>query len=390
MKQILSTLVLLAALSCSTVPEKTAGIGHYPGRMSESGAPSLVSGKKQYRNLACNRATYQSSSIDYNLTSQLATDGIITEGQAPWLEVLTDGQPVGKNMVEHLFDGRNSTRLELSGQNPSLEVRFHHMPVSADRIEIQGICPDDIYGCRGIEGEISSDGITWKPLHNLSVSVIDMDRRSFTASADLPENMPAEAFRLKFNLKDEVKVQIHTIDFLNEGKLMDVLPSLSFHSAWKSAGNADEWISVDLGADAVFDRMVFHWQNPPVSGHVEISSDGKTWKEWREITDTIISGKGKARYVRAVLDRTEDGEPFELKEWKIFGRGGIAVESRTAPERTGNRQYLTKGGWKVCRSSETVDDGETLSTAGFDDAEWLEATVPGTVLARHSEAKMAR
>lgn len=49
MKQILSILALMAVISCSQVQEKTAGIGHYPGRESESGAPSLVSGKEDLR-----------------------------------------------------------------------------------------------------------------------------------------------------------------------------------------------------------------------------------------------------------------------------------------------------------------------------------------------------
>ena len=52
----------------------TRGIGIYPGNPDESAAPSLVKGDGTYRNIALGRVTYQSSSYDYNLTSQLITD----------------------------------------------------------------------------------------------------------------------------------------------------------------------------------------------------------------------------------------------------------------------------------------------------------------------------
>lgn len=383
MKQLLSILALMAVISCSQVQEKTAGIGRYPGRESESGAPSLVSGRNAYRNLALNRMTYQSSGFDYNLTSQLATDGIVSPGHAPWLEVLGDGKPLGKTMVEHLFDGRTSTRINLSGKTPYLEIRFHHMPVSADRIEIKGYVSKDSRGCRGIECGISQEGSTWETVR---ASLVPHEGNTLYSAIDISGCIPAETFLFKFDLGEGTDIQLHTIDFYRDGRLMDVLPSLSFHSAWKSEGNADEWITVDLGAEASFDRMVFHWQNPPVSGLVKVSSDGMTWKDWKEIDDTVMTGKGKARYIRAVLDQTADGKPFELKEWEIFGRGGLMTESKAAPERTGNIQQLTRGGWKICRSSETAGNGEMISSAGFDDGAWLEATVPGTVLASYFHA----
>ena len=376
-------IAIAVIVSCSPAKEKTLGIGHYPGKASESGAPVLVSGGKNYRNLALNRATRQSSCFDFNLTSQLVTDGIISEGQAPWLEVLNDGKPTDKTTVENLFDGRSSTRMVLSGTTPSLDMHFHKMPVSADMIEIIGPDPGTLKNLESIDAEISYDGVIWKQILCLPASSVILDGKSLKAKMHFKENICCENFRIRFNLKDRSEVHLHTVDFYHNGILQDVLPSLSFHSAWKSAGCEDEWITVDLGAPASFDLMTFHWQNPPLSGKIMISSDGKNWKEWKEITDTTISAKGKARYIRAILDKTADGNPFELKEWEIFGRGGLIAENRPSPERTENLQYLTRGGWKVCRSSETIDDGETLSGLGFDDTGWIVATVPGTVLASY-------
>lgn len=384
MKTLPIIFALAAAASCCPVSEKTAGIGHYPGNAGESGAPALVSGKSTYRNLALNRATYQSSSFDYNLTSQLATDGIISKGNAPWLEVLTDEGTVERSRTENLFDGRTSTRIELSGKSPSLEIRFHNMPVSADKMEIKGMYYGNIRDLARIEGEFSTDGKTWKA--SGQVAVTSLEKNNFTAVVSLDGGTGYGYYRLKFHFRNKGSITLHTIDFHKAGKLMDVLPSRSFHSAWKSAGSKEEWIMTDLGAPASFDRMVFHWQNFPLSGLIQVSFDGQTWKDWQEITDTLIYGKGKARYIRAILKGTADGEPFELKEWEIFGRGGIVAEEREAPGREGNRQYLTRGGWKVCRSTGTTDDGKALSESGFDDQSWLEATVPGTVLASYFHA----
>lgn len=362
-------LALVAAISCSPVGQKTAGTGKYPGNEDESGAPALVSGGREYRNLALNRATRHSSGQDYNLTSQLSVDGIVSEGDAPWMETLISDKSVGKTMTEHLFDGRSSTRFSMSEQSPTVEVRFHNMPVTADKMELQGLCHGDMSHLSTIEGEISSDGKTWTNLPAVKNSDIRSSDRKFSAFFDLNEDMPVEALRLRFKVRNNEEILLHTIDFHHDGKIIDVLPSMSFHSAWKSAGSRDEWIEVDLGAVSSFDRMCFHWQNPPVSGRIQTSDDRRTWKTWSELTDTVISKKGKARYVRAVLDSTADGRPFELKEWEIFGRGGLVAEGKAAPERVGNRQDLTRGRWEVRRDSDA--DG------------WIPATVPGTVLSSY-------
>jgi hypothetical protein len=54
---------------------KTTG-GVYPGDPRVYTGPSLVVDTHTYRNLALHRPVYQSSAYDYNLTAQLASDGI--------------------------------------------------------------------------------------------------------------------------------------------------------------------------------------------------------------------------------------------------------------------------------------------------------------------------
>src|SRR5665647_2910898 len=53
------------------------GVGVYPGNTKEDFSPTMKIDSIHYRNLALYRPAYQSSSFDYNLTSQLVTDGII-------------------------------------------------------------------------------------------------------------------------------------------------------------------------------------------------------------------------------------------------------------------------------------------------------------------------
>ena len=164
-----------------------------------------------------------------------------------------------------------------------------------------------------------------------------------------------------------------------------------FRSAWKSAGSRDEWISVDLGGPSKVDKAVFHWLNAPVSGRLLVSDDGARWKEVAAIGSEpeIRFKKARGRYVKAVLDTTADGKPFELEEWGIWGRGGVKAQPKPAPARKDGEQELAGGAWKLIRSSfleETPETGILLSSPGYDDSAWMTATVPGTVLGSYVAA----
>lgn len=164
-----------------------------------------------------------------------------------------------------------------------------------------------------------------------------------------------------------------------------------FLSVWKSAGSEGEWISVDLGTVSLVDRMIFHWTNAPVSGSILCSKDEIHWKELAKIAKgesfaEVRLPKTKARYFKAVLDRTDNGEPFVLSEWEIWGGGGMTVVPKEAPLRMGCRQDLSGGEWLLQRASEVTEPGEVVSGAGFKADGWIPATVPGTVLASYVNA----
>lgn len=141
-----------------------------------------------------------------------------------------------------------------------------------------------------------------------------------------------------------------------------------FVSSWKSAGAADEWVSIDLGSISAFDKMSFSWVNPPREADVEVSKDGKAWKKIASFEGSVQDlsfPKAKGRHVRLKLHQSVDGQPFELSEWEVYGKGGTKAVPKSSPARTGDRQLLSGGNWTLRR------DGDSLS---------LVATVPGTVL----------
>ena len=167
--------------------------------------------------------------------------------------------------------------------------------------------------------------------------------------------------------------------------------------SWKSAGSQNEWIELDLGGEASLERMVFHWVNAPVSVRIQVSADGTTWNEVNEnenqnenenggAKQTVTLPACRGRYVRALLDSTADGNPFELAEWEVFGRGGVVTVAAAAPVRKGQKQLLNGGQWKLRRATEVEAPGEALSLATYDDSAWMTATVPGTVLGSYVNA----
>ena len=385
MKRILLLAAAVAALAgCSR--ERTAatrGIGVYPGDPDESFAPSLVKGDRSYRNIALERITYQSSCYDYNLTSQLVTDGIIGTEPAAYVDIsYRSGMQSGKvvrELHERLFDGKPDSRIEFRVPDPTVEIAFHGMTVQTDRIEIMG--------AGGVRGEVtvygSKDGTSWEELGWDPVS----GRWEFSCSVDLEEPVEYSVFLMDFDVKGADALSLNTVNFYMDGELLDVLPSTRFVSAWRSAGAADEWVTVDLGFESEFDKLVFHWLNPAASGEILTSHDNIVWTSVARIGSAADFGEVKlakaarARYVRAAFAASADGRPLELAELEVYGRGGAAAVPKAAPARCGARQDLAGGAWKLRRASLVQADGAALSGPSYDDGAWMPATVPGTVLA---------
>lgn len=386
-----SLIIVLAACSHEQAAV-TRGIGVYPGDPDESAAPSVVKGDDTYRNIAFGRITYQSSSYDYNLTSQLITDGIISDGPVAYVDVTGGGKAVDKPNHEKLFDGKPDSRIYFDVADPTVQIGFKGMPVLADRIEILGSAtlPEGKDKTAALTVRASVDGVSWtelgkvpaaklfappaaprrynmgggapveagpspvkflydyKPAEPADDGLIPFQlvnggggggvrtvSRNVSCVIDLKDPQAYESFCLAFNLPDAREFSLHTVNYFKDGVLLDVLPSTKFVSAWRSAGAADEWVSVDFGFPSSFDKLVFHWLNPAASGEVLVSNDALVWTSVAKVDgaedfgEVKLAKAAKGRFVKVMFDGSADGRPLELAELEVFGRGGAPWCRRT-------------------------------------------------------------
>ena len=428
--KLLSSLILLAGLcGCAgnASTEYTRGIGEYPGNVCDYDGPEVVQGG-EYRNLALHRAAWHSSSYDYNLTGHLATDGIVQEQMPYHIDVQTHKGPVEKRDKERIFDD-NTTNISIEGGDGAyLLLQINGGKADADKIVFNGTAICDLDAARGWHADIqaSSDGSSWEVIgsfkgkdlpgdvhmranagggsQNVAVSsglknvqmTAEMkeylrmmeSRRNFAFEVEIPDGKDYSRFRIDLDAPAVQTWNMAEVDFFKDGAEVSILPSYNFCSAWMSQTADDEWIYVDLGGDAKFDKIKLHWICPPEGGSIETSDDAETWVRIADISsdDNEVSVKGKGRYVRLSIDGAADGDHVILSEMEVYGTGGVTLKAQAQPQAEDGRMYLTRGDWKIRRAPQTDADGKELSTAGFDDQSWLPATVPGTVATSYFNA----
>jgi len=435
MKRIIPFILLAGLIGCngSCPGDYTRGIGEYPGKVCDYDGPETVEGG-EYRNLALNRAAYQSSSHDYNLTSQLITDGLVTEEMPYHIEVYADGAEVPKRDRERLFDD-NTTNLSLEGGKATgITVVLNGGTTDADRLIVNGTANCDVDGKKGWKAslEASVNGKDWESLasykgnglpgktmmragnigggsQNVAVSaglknqqpkitpemrewMRRMEgRRNFSYAADIPAGKDYHYFRINLDAAAVQNWTVAEVDFMKGDAESTPLPSHRFNSAWMSATAAQEWVYVDLGAESDFDKIKLHWVNRPSSGSIETSDDAKQWKKIAELPaeaccNEEIAVKGSGRYVRVSMDGTADGGRMVLSEMEVYGTGGVRLVAQKQRPAKDGKMYLSRGNWKISREPQANADAEAISKVGFDDKAWIPATVPGTVTGSYFNA----
>lgn len=346
--------------SCSEMSSYTRGIGVYPGTPSDYTGPTLVYAGDDYRNLAYGRAAWASSSVDYNHTAQLVTDGIISDSLPLLVKVETSDGQVVKNLTDLLFDGNDKRTMPLKGgKDAFVKVTFINGTIDCDEV----ILETDI---EPVKVKRLSDNVF---LADLSGKKVD-----------------------SWNLK--------LMHFYKNGKEVPALTSETFTSCWVPETDGCQWIYVDLGTVCKFDKICLYWLEADTVFEGNMTDADKTWEcngvpmgsidvsddlvHWNEIS-TIPHGvsvdvDGCGRYVRVRMAPTFSSQPYMLSEFEIWGRGGLVAKPALQPKAKGGRLDLCGGNWKLQRSSLVAEDGDVLSTAGYNDAAWTVATVPGTVL----------
>jgi hypothetical protein len=368
-------ILLLTLLAASIVQGQpyTRGVGVYPGDPYQDFAPTLVPDTTTYRNLALHRPAYQSSAYDYNLTAQLVTDGIKETSLPRWISVSTSqAGTLKKNQRELMLDHNTVSTVEVRGTHAwvQFELAGGDSPLEVDRIAVEArVQPAAGWTCAVTA---SDDAQEWK----------ELGRDSGKCSVPFAALSRARFYRVDLDAPSAATWRVAEVAFFRENRRVEIGGPYHFTSAWMPAGKGEEWVYVDLGAPCTFDRVALQWIRRPAEGALETSDDAATWKtvEALPATDDFkLARPVKARYVRVLLTKPASPEGYILSEMEVYGRGGPVPKPKPA-------SGLSGGAWRIERDSLVTANGETLSKPGFQDKDWLVATVPATVLSSYWNA----
>jgi hypothetical protein len=412
-KEIICIIILAYIFILSAgAQDYSRGIGRYPGNPVEDFSPSMSIDNTNYRNLALHRPAWHSSSIDYNLTAQLVTDGILDSVMPQ--RVLTYTSEDGllkKNEREWIIDRHNATAVTISSPICwiQLEIAGGKNIPGVDSINISGILRIDDRDSMGYLclvsgsddgeqwdelGRIESSGFPGRPLDERYRSWLPADLRIFNYPFKLTSVARYRFYRLELDAPNVRTWNIGEFGlFINNDRIKLGGP-YDFTSAWMSEGTGEEWVYVDLGAECSFDSIVLHWICRAGAGAVQVSHNALAWDDLWELkpetglTDHIMLDSAvNARYIRVLMQEADSSEGYILSELEVFGYGGpVPVPCPSPPMSDQGLLNLAGGAWRVQRESLVKEGGEMLSQSGFIDDDWIVATVPGTVLSSYLNA----
>lgn len=407
----LACLCLLCACTQST-ETGNLGIGVYPGDPNENFAPSMVK-DDSYRNLAQYRAAYASSSHDYCLTAQLVTDGIISSERPKYLQFESSNGKGLRREREWLVDQGPYTRKTFEGEKIyftfQLSDGWKEMVDNVQMLGYVSYLEEEADGSYELGFYGSTDGLEWDFLGadkgtdypggtltprkhsdpDKSAALGDrlLPRRLITMDLKLNARKEYSFFKAEFRMPGAQEWLFANCDFYHAGKIVDLVSSQFFCSTWMSYGSDDEWLYVDLGTEAKFDKAVLHWLNRPSGAVIETSKDAAQWKKIGTLPkDAFVAGteevslNGKGRYVRLSMSPAADGKPVMLSEMEVWGTGGLKAVSKEAPAAKERSMELAGGNWMLKRAAELCHEGYEISSDKFETEGWIPATVPGTVL----------
>ena len=390
--------------------EYTRGIGQYPGHPSQNFSPELTLDAATYRNLALLRPAYHSSSYDYNLTAQLVTDGIKDTKLPRWVSVAKFlREPLPKQEREILLDHNTMSSLDLHGARPSVDLYFGggEAAPEIDHIQLRLIAPPQSTSeTLSFSVSVSEDGRTWKEVGSVSSPKRgsgaglppDLIASGPFYTPEIPLNLASQSrfYRIECAFDISANHQIHEPDltwflgeiaFFHGGQRVQVGGPYNFTSAWMSAGMSEEWVYVDLGASFEFDRVKLYWIERAAEGFVQVSDDAQSWRNIESLSgrmepldDFQLSTPVRGRFVRVLMTRPSSPIGYVLSEIEVYGHGGFVAQPKPSPLPHPRRLDLAGGAWRLQRENLVASGSEALSRTGFDDKDWVVATVPGTVL----------
>lgn len=368
-------------------------------------------------NIALRRAAYASSSYDYNLTAQLVTDGVTESREPAWLKVETSRGNLPRREREWTIDGGPYSNNKLAGENDFLEYTWSAQSFSARCLRVVGrvLFTDSSDGwsvkCsagNGLEmSEVGAVGGKGLPSNIVGKNVATTDPNKQSGTIDCQSCMfeleiplsGAEDFsrlRIEFSMPGAISWEINSVSlteasrfekstdtgpyFSKEARGMNLMPSEIFTSAWMSADDSPQWIYIDLGKEKKFSEVRLAWIHKPQHCTIEASDDAKVWERLSTLPQDdemtySLKLNGRGRYVRISMQDADASGHFVLSEMEVMGKG---EENEDSGSLSGESEA-----WKLCRASAVGADGGQISSAAFDDSDWMPAVVPGTVLYSH-------
>jgi len=380
----------LTAVCVAGAQPYTRGIGVYPGDPKEDFGPALVIDGSTYRNLALHRPAYHSSSYDYNLTAQLITDGIKETALPRWLVTATsEGGVLPKARRELFMDDFDTSNVTLRGAKAWVEFGLEggDGALEVDRVAVSAHVRSGQQQPAGwiciVSG--SDDRQTWKELGRAAGT--DRPGRDFAPSIAFSAPSRSRYYRVDFEAASVATWQVAEVTPFDRNRQVRMAGPFHFTSAWMSAGSGSEWVYVDLGAACTFDRVALYWIRRPADGAIQTSDDARTWRTLRVLPaaggpndDLKLERPEHGRYVRVTMTKAASPEGCILSEMEVYGRGGPVAKPKPAPAAQSGRLTLAGGAWRLQRDSLVKAGGEAISQPGFQDKDWIIATVPGTVL----------
>ena len=393
----------------------TRGIGQYPGNPEEDFSPSLAPDHSTYRNIALLRSAFASSSHDYNLVAQLATDGLVSDKQPQYLNLSTPEGDVPRREREWMIDEGPYSRNTFTGGDTYFQFTLANYSKAAGKLSLVGtVVYDDKVSKGGYEiiCQGSNDGQNWMEIGKLSGSGLPGKALSYRVpvtdpnkQTDQTTTMPVRKLNETITFDKEVAYSAYRVllkmagahdwvfteaNFLDRDGLVEMKPSQFFNSAWMSATAGEEWLYVDLGSRSEFDKVNLHWINKAVKGKIQVSDDAKQWKDAAELPggdglndEITLNDKLQARYVRVLMQEPANGSRYILSEMEVMGKGGLVARPVASPAVSKGEMNLSGGNWRLQRASEVNASGEEISTPEFKPENWIVATVPGTVLSSY-------
>ncbi|WP_302773980.1 glycosyl hydrolase 2 galactose-binding domain-containing protein [Parabacteroides johnsonii] len=393
----------------------TRGIGQYPGNPEEDFSPSLAPDHSTYRNIAFLRSAFASSSHDYNLVAQLATDGLVSDKQPQYLNLSTPEGDVPRREREWMIDEGPYSRNTFTGGDTYFQFTLANYSKAAGKLSLVGtVVYDDKVSKGGYEiiCQGSNDGQNWTEIGKLSGSGLPGKALSYRVpvtdpnkQTDQTTTMPVRKLNETITFDKEVAYSAYRVllkmagahdwvfteaNFLDRDGLVEMKPSQFFNSAWMSATAGEEWLYVDLGSRSEFDKVNLHWINKAVKGKIQVSDDAKQWKDAAELPggdglndEITLNDKLQARYVRVLMQESANGSRYILSEMEVMGKGGLVARPVASPAVSKGEMNLSGGNWRLQRASEVNASGEEISTPEFKPENWIVATVPGTVLSSY-------